>query len=197
MFGAWQREDAILVVQRMQRVLVWALDKDSLTHSMTLLSSPKANTALSLIRASLRKTQAPPHTPICVLPKGDKKTQKQIVRGRQGKSSENEEVFFFFLTNKCAEKCRRPSRPVKPISINSTGTQTLLYNSGEEVDAGSAGLALPTLPPPFNRGVLSETDSCWKAAKAFIRFVCVSPAFKSRYGTTKAYSPLGRGAFAD
>lgn len=99
MFGAWQREDAILVVQRMQRVLVWALDKDSLTHSMTLLSSPKANTALSLIRASLRKTQAPPHTPICVLPKGDKKTQKQIVRGRQGKSSENEEVFFFFLTD--------------------------------------------------------------------------------------------------
>lgn len=33
-----------------------ALDKDSLTHSVTLLSSPKANMSLSLIRASLHKT---------------------------------------------------------------------------------------------------------------------------------------------
>lgn len=53
---------------------------------------------------------------------------------------------------------QRPSRPEEPISINSTGTQTLFYNSGEEGDAGSAQLALPTLPPPFNLAVLSETE---------------------------------------
>lgn len=47
---------------------------------------------------------------------------------------------------------------MKPISINSTGTQTLLYNSEEEVDAGSAELALPTLPTAFNQGTLSETE---------------------------------------
>lgn len=34
----------------------------------------------------------------------------------------------------------------------------MFYNSGEEADAGSAQLALPTLPPPFNLAVLSETE---------------------------------------
>lgn len=34
----------------------------------------------------------------------------------------------------------------------------MLYNSEEEVDAGSDELALPTLPPAFNQGALSETE---------------------------------------
>lgn len=76
---------------------------------------------------------------------------------------------------------------MKPISLNSTGTQTLLYNSEEEVDAGSAELALPTLPPAFNQGTLSETEiPVGKLLKhLFPLFVFFFLPFKSWLGTTK------------
>lgn len=73
----------------------------------------------------------------------------------------------------------------------------MLYNSGEEVDAGSAELALPTLPPPFNQGVLSETEIPVGKLLKHLFSLCFFLPFKSWNGTTKAYSPLGRGAFAD
>lgn len=47
----------ILVVQRLEPFLVpQVLDKDRLTHSVTLLYGPKTNMSLSLMRASLHKT---------------------------------------------------------------------------------------------------------------------------------------------
>lgn len=104
----------------------------------------------------------PPHTHLCATEQLNRKPRNRLLEADRKDTARMKRVFFFsWLTwerNKCAEKRRRPSRPAKPISITSTGTQTLLYNSGEEVDAGSAELALPTLPPPFNQGVLSETE---------------------------------------
>lgn len=144
------------VLRRMQRFLVRRWTRTA------WLYCPKANMSPSLIRASLYvRLKHPPHTHLCATKPLLRKPRNRLLEADRKKRARMERFCFPWLTrerNLCEENRRRPSRAVKPISINPTRTQTFLYNSGEEVDAGSAELALPPLPPPFNQGVLSETE---------------------------------------
>lgn len=158
---------------------------------MTLLSRPKPNMTLSQMRASLHKPQPPSTHPLECPEQLIRKPRSKLLEAHWKHTGRMKRVFFSYWHDieKCGAKCRRPSRPVKPISINSTGTQTLLYNSEEEVDVGSAELALPTLPPAFNQGALSEPEiPVGKLLKhlfsVFVFFFFIP--FKSWYGTAKA-----------